>query len=508
MKGKFLFKKAFILACFILVLGFVLRAQEAISQNFLFLMDQGRDMMAVKSIVFDLHPTLIGPYTSLRGVFQGPLWYYLLSIPTIIFNGNPWGTILLMLSISIGALVVTYLWTKRLFGEKTAIITSFLLAVSPEAVAAATYSWNPHPMWLLVVLYAFSFYELIGLKNNRFHLIVWPVIALMFHFQTALAVLILAASFIFLLAFNRKIFFQKLFFYGLAISFIFFIPQILFELRHDFLMTKSVLNTLSGQDQGLFVGGENRNYLSLVKGNISLFYYNFSTSFVRDGYLKSLPKLALIIIIGFLVLHKKLHFFDKKEWSFISVIGGLVGIVSILSSLYPFPLRYWFLTGFQAIYILIFGLILSKIFKWKIGKITVLMLMAFLLFYSGEKLYTLYVNPPNDGGLAKTNGKLKAIDYIYQDSKGKPFGLLVFTPPVYTYAYDYLVWWYGSRKYNYIPHRDKKGIFYLLIEPDPSKPWSYRGWLETVVKAGEPEVEISLPSGLIIQKYIEKNHEI
>src|SRR3989344_4140977 len=83
--------------CVIFLFGFFLRAQETISGNFLFLLDSGRDMMEVKKIVFDHKLTLIGPYTSLGGVFQGPLFYYLLAIPTALFEGNPWGNIFIML---------------------------------------------------------------------------------------------------------------------------------------------------------------------------------------------------------------------------------------------------------------------------------------------------------------------------------------------------------------------------------------------------------------------------
>jgi hypothetical protein len=144
--------------------------------------------------------------------------------------------------------------------------------------------------------------------------------------------------------------------------------------------------------------------------------------------------------------------------------------------------------------------ILGKAWTWGIGKFGVLVLSAFFIFYSGQRLYTLYINPPNDGGVAKTKGKLAAIDFIYNDAKGKPFGLLVFTPPVYTYAYDYLIWWHGEKKYKYKPYSDKKGTFYLLMEIDPQKPWSYKGWLETVIKNGDIIYTKTLPSGLMVQK--------
>src|SRR3989344_8867009 len=120
----------FILPILILTLGILLRGQETLSRNFLFLLDQGRDMVAVKGILYDHHLTLIGPSTSLRGVFQGPLWYYLLALSTGLFGGNPWGGILLMVAISMSVLLVVYFWTKKLFGGRAAIITLFLFAVS------------------------------------------------------------------------------------------------------------------------------------------------------------------------------------------------------------------------------------------------------------------------------------------------------------------------------------------------------------------------------------------
>ena len=116
---KIIFPIVFIL---ILILGFGLRSQEMISRNFLFLLDQGRDMVAVKGILYNHHQTLIGPSTSLRGVFQGPLWYYLLAFSTGIFSGDPWGGIVLMVIISMLVLLTVYFWMRKLFGEKAALV--------------------------------------------------------------------------------------------------------------------------------------------------------------------------------------------------------------------------------------------------------------------------------------------------------------------------------------------------------------------------------------------------
>lgn len=496
-KKKIIF---FIAISFVFVLGFSIRAQETLSRNFLFLLDQGRDMMAVKSIVYDRHLTLIGPNTSLQGVFQGPLWYYLLTIPTIIFSGDPWGTVVLALIISMATLLSVFVFTFKLFGRRVAFVTLFLFVISPEAIAGATYSWNPHPMWLLIVLYIFFFYTAIY-RSKKFNIILWPTIGLMFHFQTALAVFILMATLIYFLLFERKIFLNKNFLIGIMLLLLTFLPQILFDLRHNFLMSKSAIAIFRGSEQGLYVGGENKGYSYLIGDHLFSFFNNYSSSFLRDGLAKYLPYLFLIfILLAIQKLVKKESFFQGKESEFLTSICRLLLIIFLLSFIYPFPIRYWFLTGFQSFYLIILGLILSKIFIDRFGKAIIIFIFFISLYYSWQKIDTLYFHPPDDGGAEKIKGKLKAIDYVYKDANGKTFGLLVFTPAVYADAYDYLIWWHGKAKYSYMPHKEKRGTFYLLMETDRSKPWSNKGWLETVIKTGKIVKTATLPTGIIIQK--------
>lgn len=118
-----------------------------------------------------------------------------------------------------------------------------------------------------------------------------------------------------------------------------------------------------------------------------------------------------------------------------------------------------------------------------------------VLIATSQKLIKLYT-ATDSGGTAKIQGKLNALSKIHQDAQGKSFNLLVFTPVVLTDAYDYLYWW----KYGVLPAKEKRELAYLLIEPDPSKPWSHEGWLETVVSGGDIIETWTLPSGFIIQK--------
>jgi len=484
-------------------LAIVLRGQEVFTNNYLFLIDQGRDMMDVKKIIFDHHITLIGPYTSLGGVFQGPIYYYLLSIPTLLTGGDPIGPLILMLLISLSAALLVYFWMNKLFGFKTAILTFLLFAVSPEAISAATYTWNPHPMWLMLVVYSFSLFETVSGKQ-KFHFLLWPSIGLMFHFEMALGFFILLSTISFFLIFAKDKIKNRYFIYGLVILIFTFLPQIIFELRHDFLMSRSVMEILSGKDQGLIVKGESRSYLDLLNNHFHEFVNNYNSSFVRTGILSNLPIFAFVFILFSFLFGQKARFINVKEYKFIKILASIVLIVFLLTAFYPFPIRYWFLTGFQTLYILILGVLFGRLWGYRFGKIVLILLFFYFAIHVYNRIDLLYFHPPDQGGTAKIKGKKEAIDYVYNDSKGKKFGLLVFTPPVNTDAYDYIIWWYGNKNYGYLPHKEKKGIFYLLIEKDASQPWSYKGWLETVVKTGEIIDTKTLPNGFIVQKRYQK----
>lgn len=447
-----------------------------------------------------MNPTLIGPYTSLAGVFQGPLYYYLIAIPSKLTNGDPLGPLVLMLCISMLTIILASYYSWRYFGFTTALIICVLFSVSPEAIAAATYTWNPHPMWLLIVLYIFTFYLLFSGKT-KMHLFVWPIIALMFHFEAALGFFIgIISTLMTVLTLRKKIFSIHLAI-GLCIAILGFTPLLLFDLRHDFLMTKSVITLLKGGNESLYVRGESLSFIDLTKNHINTYIGNYISGFPKIFEFQYFYVVIFFTTIGGWVYAKR-----KKVKSFelyFRIYFSFQLIFLTLLFFYPYPLRYWFFTGFQSLHIIALGLSLALFWKHKIWKIIILFLIIKLAFYCTGRINTLYFNPPDDGGFAKVQGKISAIDYIYQDSGGKDFNLLIFTPPVITDAYDYLVWWHGTYKYHYVPGNNKEGVFYLLIEPDGSKPWSYEGWLETVIKTGMILETVQHPSGLIIQKRIQ-----
>lgn len=478
----------------IFVLAFFLRAQETLFNNYLFLKDQGRDMMAVKSIVVDHKLTLIGPYSSLQSVFQGPLYYYLLAIPFFLTNGNPIGGMWLMLLLSMFSVGIAYWWVRKLFGETAALFTAFIFAVSPGASAAATFIWNPHPTLPIVTLWLYFLLQVTSKKSSKFLYGIAATIGLLFHFQIALGVGLGVISAIYLVVYRRDLFTSnvKNLLIAAGIFLLLLSPLIVFDLRHDDLTSKSILRMLLGETQGL---GDSRE----PYGKILVDHYNSMLNTWRYSYTWISPfQLPLILVTILTSLYISLK---NKQFRKIFLLPFLVYIVYML---YPYQLWGWFIMGTYPIFILILGLVLWELSKYSWGKGVAGIIVAILLFGSAQELNKNYSRAWDEGGAAKINGKLAAIDTIYKDANGQPFNVLVFAPVVLTDDYDYLLWWYGSRKYGYAVGREKLGTFYLLMEPDSKKPWSYKGWQETVVKTGEVIWTKELPSGLVVEKRVEQ----
>lgn len=466
--------KTFLLI-FIFCLGFFLRAQETLSGNFLFLKDQGRDMLAVKSIVVGKKPTLLGPYTGLQAVFQGPLYYYLLVVPFVLFGGDPGAVMWLVLSASLAAIPIAYATGKKFFSESSGLLYAFLVAISPAAAAAATFLWSPFFVLPLMTAWLYFFLDWKKSVSKKSFVIMVSLLGLMFHFEIAFAAPFALVVLAFIIGTKKRTLILLFF----AILAFFLSPLILFDLRHDFLTTRSLLSLLSGGNQGLG-GGE--AYGKIIYDHFIRFLLNLKAAFTEHKILSELFSIMAIFVgFGYAVFGKSMQ---------IKTILMIPVLMYSVYLLYPFQIWDWYLVGLFPVYLLLAAIFLSRV-RWRIFVIVI------LLFASIGKLQSLYVNP-DYGGTSKIRGKIEAIDTIYKDANGAAFALSVFTPVVLTDAYDYLVWWYGGRTYGYLP--DNSDILYLLIEPDQGKPWSYKGWLETEIKVGKIIETRELPSGFIIQK--------
>lgn len=471
------------------------RSIEAFNKNFIFLLDQGRDYLAIKDIAVNHKLTLIGAevgsgMAGLSGLFHGPFYFYFMSIPFLLFDGDSYGGVLLMFLFGLLTVGVGFVFGKKVFGTVGAFLMAFFIAISPPLIAQSRFVWSPHPSSFFILL-SFLFTYLAYTKKNIYLFLAAFFTGFLYNFEFAIAApmsLTLVAYSLFLLRKRIRKYVYILLGFLLAYG-----PLILFELRHGLQVTRGLVGYLSHASVGV------------LKFDSFAFLHNFIDTFPQQRILP--PLLLLIVFISgviFFILREK-----KKQIKFFIFFLILLTLVTTMVSLFirTHIFEYYLIhLNFVHIFLFSYLLVSSLITRNKSFQLALYFIFAIFLIYGTINGFATMKKDLSDyGGMAKIRGKIDAIDYIYQDAKGEKFGLLIFSPPVYTYPYDYIVWWHGQKKYHYIPHQNKTGLFYLLIEKDLSQPWTYRGWLETVVKTGKVIETNELPSGFIIQKRMGEN---
>ena len=480
------------------ILGLIPRSIEVIGGNFLFGFDQGAYFLDVKRIVIEHKLTLIGLFAGGGGgLFQGPGWYYLLSIPFVLTEGNPMAAMVLMLILGLLTIVFSIYFSSRMYGLKTALVIGFLIAISPALIPQSRFIWAPFPISLITVFYLFFLFNSFKNKGKSLPLATL-MIGLMSSFELASSGTLFFQYLVFsLILLYKKIISVKSFLLSLVTFSIPLLPLIFFNFKHNNILVRGLLNvTPSG---GQSTHQVTRLYIErMLVNHFDNFRYGFLSSFYSENFI-------WLLIIFITILGTVIYIKDKKvklpnKWFLIYLISSPLTLYLIFA-FYLWPIWQWWILELIIFYNFAFGIIL--VYLWKrnwLRPLICIVLLYFVLSFVKDTIKFYKGDFHDYGGTAKIKGKEDAIGYIYKDAGGKKFNLLVFSPPVYTFPYDYLLWWYGQKKYGFIPGNEKKGTFYLLIEPDPSKPWSYKGWLETVIKTGNIIKTVELPSGFIVQK--------
>ncbi len=474
----------------IMLIAFFPRAIEMFSGNFLFGFDQGKHWLAAKSIVVDHVFPLIGdPVGGTGGFFQGPGWYYVLTIPFLFWKGNPQGSIVLMVLSGMLTVGLACWIFRKIFGYTEAILAGLLLAISPAIIIQSRFAWPPFIIPPLTVLYLGALY---GAISRRPFYLFWTffMCGVMAHFEIATALTLLFPTLIVMVFVARL---QKISFRDVVLAPVGFLiplaPLFVFDLRHNFLNLRGVVSMATSGDAHPF----------------NTHIATFATNMFGAYETIPLPRWLFIASHGIVLL---LIGFDRKvskeKKLFLAVLVAIPLLVYLEFLGYTAQMWEWWLLELPVMYIVLTGYCAAYLWKKYVpGKIVIGALIVYFLLLFAQHTMVYYQKDYGDfGGTQKVKGKVQALQYIFNDAKGKPFGLLVFTPPVYTYPYDYLAWWLGTTTYGYVPVGEQMNPFYLLMEPDGNKPWSYKGWMETVVKTGSVVWQKTLPSGFIIEKRI------
>lgn len=488
-------KKEFIILIIIIVIGSYLRLQGVFTNSFAYTYDVGRDLLALLDIVKDHSISLIGPTTGLPGVFYGPWWYLMLVPFFVIFNGNPQGIAFVMAIIGILSIIGGYIFGKKIGNKNLGFMLAGLISVSPALISLASQIWSPNIIPLFVLIVFAILYKIFEQKNKKINI---------YYFFLGLLLLLII---------DLEIVFGVLFFAGIIVSVILILkrkigminilslilgglliasPRIIFELRHNFLMTKSLIAFLSsGREASGF-----QSIINIFTDRLIIIFKYFCSTLAVDN-------IFLGLILVFLIIVSSALFYRKSEKIIKNFILTSIAIISVFilgTTFFNHDIWPHYLVGLPVIFVLLLSISLYMLENnLKTKYIVSIVTIIILLINFNPIAFTENIGKPLwEGDASVYRNQVAVIEYVYRQAKGKDFKYVVYTPPVHDYTYEYLFKWYGSNKNYYLPSAKSNTAFFIL-EPDPGYEGRLTDWLKQREGDGKIIKSEKITGGIIVQ---------
>ncbi|MBU1199945.1 hypothetical protein KJ953_00245 [Patescibacteria group bacterium] len=362
-------KFSIILVILTLLFSSLIRTIEVSNNNFAFTSDQARDMLDIRHMVVSKIPKIVGPTTSINGVFLGPFWYYFNLPAFIIGHGNPatlvyWNIFCYQLT---GFLIWLYFKKKN---QTLAVVTSILFLLMPTGFSVTRYVWNANPMPMFTALFLLLVFDIIYKPSKIKKISLGIISGLFLQVEAAFAIIFLPFSLILLSKQKHKLNNIKHFLFGFLPT---LIPQVIFELRHNFIMTKTFFNEFTGSSDML------GNNLSLIT-KITDRFLNFKNQLSGTLYLgTNLVLLLFVLAILFFIYQSKTNLKNtNKQANQLFLISFYFLITSALFYLiFPNKLKHWYLFGLSTPFVFIFASLFAQISKLKNKLPAILLIVLF-----------------------------------------------------------------------------------------------------------------------------------
>jgi len=420
MKSFCIFKQKFLL--FLILLTISLRLIPTLNGNFSFMYDNAKDSLIIMEMGTKFKPSLVGAVTSIPGVYNGPVYYYLALPFNILLGYQPYANVLLIVLLSVVSVILAY----KYFGWFTAL----LFASSISLIGTEQSAWSPYMTVFITLPVVILLLEI--QKNKKVKSLqiagLFFIISLTFHLQTAFGVILLPMA-ILSLFLNKIKLNAKQFLLACGLFILPFAPLAIFEIRHNFHQTKQVIGFIqnySAQAQSI---GDNANGINRI---IEIAKYSIETasgSFLPANFNTELIGVTLGIIIVILVAN---YIFKNRKLLniFAPLLLGPFFLYLVL------PAKSYYFVALIPIWIIIIG----KFFKNKLSSKQLSQLAVVILLGS---IIGLSQNIDSSKRFSQNSAtffgpKQEAVKKVYELSNGQPFASYQFVPEVYDYTYQFI----------------------------------------------------------------------
>ncbi|HVZ58889.1 MAG TPA: hypothetical protein VG935_04025, partial [Patescibacteria group bacterium] len=243
----------------LLLLPFFIASFVVLSGSLPFWYDPARDFLLAWDNLSKV--TLIGPVTGIPGIFYGPYWIWLISMGLLI-SKDPKITVFLIQTIPYILILPGIFLLQKNF-SRLSLASVWLLFMFGTGIHYATMPWNPHiaPIFLIFIFLLIAHINLSALHQREYRsaVLLGVLLGLVVNVHISFGVVAVLGTAIYLLTsfmtidrkkrkkFTSELFWSQALFcllttLGLLVT---FTPFFLFEIRHNFIQTKSLLATLT-----------------------------------------------------------------------------------------------------------------------------------------------------------------------------------------------------------------------------------------------------------------------
>jgi hypothetical protein len=415
--------------------------------------DQGRDAFIAQQINGG-HLKILGPPVGgLPGIFHGVFYYYVIAPAYFFGHGNPVVVAYWMSFLNSLGVFVVFMFALSITAEIVpALIASLIFAFSFEATQYANWLSNPSLGILFVPLIYFGLWLWLKKRNKVAQIITGASLGLSIQCNAALAFHLLPVLF-WLYNERQNIKPKQILIFTISL-FLSVLTMVVSEIKFEKGGLSGIWYLFSSQDRiagSMQLSDFFTNYFNQIGHVFSLTLFPMSTVF--GGILG----LLLSVIVFWSWYSKK----DRKNLSW-----QLILLSAPIS--YAFALSFGgsstphITVGTAALISIMFGIVWTRL----LVKNKFLAVVLLLIILSSNLFKIITENKYGQTNFMIQKGlilsdELKAVDYTYSKSEGKPFSISTLTSPLFiNTTWSYLYNWYGVNKFGYLPYwigRDQIG---------------------------------------------------
>jgi hypothetical protein len=464
-----------------ILVSLFLSAWWLINGNLMFHSDIARDFWLMKDIVDNRHLTLIGPRAGgIEGVFHGPLWLYLNLPAYVIGRGNPVVVGWFWWMLNILTLVIVFLVSKKMFGKNA---TWWAVAVMASVTILDVHSYI-NPQGALIVMPLFFYFYWKYSKNKKISDLVISLFlaGLMVQFEIGIGgpILILTVLDNVLRIIKDKKWGRWMAYLILIIP---FSSYFIFELRHNFLQTRSVLKYFEAGGSG----GAMVYFQILVK--------RFQEMIGAVGILTKnniLTGLAWLMVLWLFIKNK-----SKKIEGFNLLVFFYVGFW-VMTIVFRGEIQNYYYIAFLPVLAIVLagGIVKNKVILGKI-LLTLIIINGIWIGFLDTKNYSNKVGK-QDVSTWKVNEE--AAKWVMDRAKGE-FGYYIYTPDLYGYGLGYALDFLD--KANLGKRDEKLEKTFLIMDPNVKENINGReNWKSGEVKIDrKADDQIELENGVRVEEF-------